>query len=97
MKCRSGSRKFSQLPLLQDRLSFLSNFLMFLHKLNKIFRANWTWISDCLASSILKTVPVSQESYAHASSENLSTTIRNLYLESLAISEQTLNTLVRFR
>ena len=40
---------------------------MFLHKLNKIFRANWTWISDCLVSSILKTVPVSQESYAYAS------------------------------
>ena len=31
-----------------------------------------------------------------ASAENLSTTIRNLYLESLGISEQTLNTLVRF-
>ena len=24
------------------------------------FRVNWTWISDCRASSILKTVPVSQ-------------------------------------
>ena len=32
----------------------------------------------------------------NASSENLSTTTRNLYLESLSISEQTLNTLVRF-
>ena len=41
-----GSWKFTQLPLLQaqssvwNRLSFLNNFLMFLHKLNKIFRAN---------------------------------------------------------
>jgi len=33
----------------------------------------------------------------NASAENLSTTIRNLYLEALGISEQTLNTLVRFR
>ena len=63
-----GSRKFTQWPLLQaqssvwNRLSFLNNFLMFLHKLNEIFRANWMWISDCLASSILKTVPVSRES-----------------------------------
>ena len=32
-----------------------------------------------------------------ASAENLSTTTRNLYLESLGISEQTLNTLVRFQ
>ena len=32
-----------------------------------------------------------------ASAENLSTTIRNLYLESLGISEQTINSLVRFR
>ena len=32
-----------------------------------------------------------------ASAENLSTTTRNLYLESLGISEQTLSTLVRFR
>ena len=85
-----GSRKFTQLPLLQaqssvwNRLSFLNNFLMFLHKLNKIFRANWMWISDCLASSILKTLPVSQESYAYASSENLPTTIRNLKCYKLA-------------
>ena len=33
----------------------------------------------------------------NASAENLSTMTRNLYLESLGISEQTLNTLVRFR
>ena len=33
----------------------------------------------------------------NASAENLSTTIRNLYLESLNICEQTLYTLVRFR
>ena len=33
----------------------------------------------------------------NASSENLSTTIRNLYLESLGISKQSLNTLLRFR
>ena len=57
-----------QLPLLQaqssvwNRLSFIKNFLMFLHKFNQIFRVNWTWISDCRATSILKTVPVSQDS-----------------------------------
>ena len=51
-----GSRKFTQLPLLQaqssvwNRLSFLNTSLMFLHKLNKIVRTNWTWISDCLTS-----------------------------------------------
>ena len=39
---------------------------MLLHKLNEIFRANWTWISDCRASSILKTVPVSQDSKEYA-------------------------------
>ena len=33
----------------------------------------------------------------NAGAENLSTTIRNLYLELLGISEQSLNTLVRFR
>ena len=33
----------------------------------------------------------------NASSENLSTTIRNLYLESLGLSKQSLNTLLRFR
>ena len=71
-------------------------------------------ISDCRASSILKTVPVSQDSMLNASSENLSTTMSILHrasalryglpceqeatlLESLGISEQTLNTLVRFR
>ena len=32
-----------------------------------------------------------------ASAENLSTTTRNLYLESLGISKQSLNTLLRFR
>ena len=92
-----------QLPLLQaqssvwNRLVFLNNFLMLLHKLNEIFRANWTWISDCRASSILKTVPVSQNSkMQNASLENMFTPIRNLYLESLGISEQSLNTLVRF-
>ena len=39
-------------------------------------RANWTWISDCLESSILKTVPVSQDSkeMLNTSLENLSTT-----------------------
>ena len=57
-----------RLPLLQahgsvwNRLSFLNNFLMFLHKFKEIFRVNWTWISDNRASSILKTVPVSQDS-----------------------------------
>ena len=35
---------------------------MLSHKWNDIFRANWTWISDCRACSILKTVPVSQDS-----------------------------------
>ena len=61
-----------QLPLCQaqssvwNRLIFLNNFLMLLHKLNEIFRANWTWISDCWASSILKTVPVSQNSKEYA-------------------------------
>ena len=62
-----------QLPLLQaqssvwNRLIFLNNYLMMLlHKLNEIFHANWTWISDCRASSILKTVPVSQDSKEYA-------------------------------
>ena len=61
-----------RLPLLQaqssvwNRLSFLNNFLMFLHKFNEIFRVNWTWISDYRASSILKTVPVSQDSKEYA-------------------------------
>ena len=61
-----------RLPLLQaqssvwNRLSFLNNFLMFLHKFNEIFRVNWWWISDCRASSILKTVPVSQDSKEYA-------------------------------
>ena len=61
-----------QLPRLQaqssvwNRLIFLNNYLMLLHKLNEIFRANWTWISDCRASSILKTVPVSQDSKEYA-------------------------------
>ena len=51
-----GSRKFTQLPLLRaqssvwNRLSFLNNSLMFLHKLNKIVRTNWMWISHCLTS-----------------------------------------------
>ena len=36
------------------------------------------------------------KNYAYTSSENLSTTIRNLYLESLGISKQSLNTLLRF-
>ena len=42
------------------------------------------------ALSILKTIDVSQESkekMLNASSENLSATIRNLYLESLGISK----------
>ena len=95
-----------RLPLLQVQssvwncLSFLNNFLMFLHKFNEIFRVNCTWISDCRACSILKTVPVSLKilkNMLNASAENLSTTTRNLYLESLSISEQTLNTLARFR
>ena len=57
-----------RLPLLQaqssvwNQLSFLNNFLMFLHNVNEIFCVNWTWISHCQASSILKTVPVSQDS-----------------------------------
>ena len=61
-----------QLPLLQaqssvwNRLSFLNNFLMFLHKFNEIFRVNWWWVADCRASSILKTVPVSQDSKEYA-------------------------------
>ena len=93
-----------QLPLLQaqssvwNRLSFLNNFLMFLHKFNEIFRVNWWWISDCRASSIWKPYPWVKilKNMLNASLENLSTTIRNLYLESLGISEQTLNTLVGF-
>ena len=56
----------------------------------KDFRENTVRISDCRASSILKTVTVSQDFMLNASSENLSTTIRNLYLDSLGISEQTL-------
>ena len=39
---------------------------MSLHKLNHIFCANWTWISDCRASSILKIVSVSQNSQEYA-------------------------------
>ena len=39
---------------------------MLLHKLSEIFCANWTWISDCRASIILKTVPVSQNSKEYA-------------------------------
>ena len=39
---------------------------MFLRKLNKIFRENCTWISECRASSILKTVPVIQDSKEYA-------------------------------
>ena len=60
----------------------------------KDFRESTVRISDCRASSILKSVPVSQDS---ASAENLSKLIQNLSLESLGISEQTLNPLVRFR
>ena len=62
-----------QLPLCQAQssgwncLNFLNNFLMLLHKLDEIFRANWTWISDCQASSILNSVPVSQDSKEYAS------------------------------
>ena len=41
-------------------------YLMLLHRLNEIFRASWTWISDCRASSTLKTVPVSQDSKEYA-------------------------------
>ena len=61
-----------RLPLLQaqssvwNRLSFLNNFLMFLHKFFEIFCVNWTWISDYWASSILKTVPVRQDSKEYA-------------------------------
>ena len=85
-----------QLPLLKaqssvwNRLVFLNNYLMLLHKLNEIlFRANWTWISDRLRHlvfwkpylwvKILKNMQ-------NASLENLSTTIRNLYLEALGIN-----------
>ena len=53
-------------------------------------------ISDCRTFSILKTVPVSQDSKELCLMQArriLSNTIRNLYLESLGISEQTLNTL----
>ena len=54
-----------------------------------------------LSTAILKTVPGPWvkilKNYAYTSSENLSTTIRNLYLESLGISKQSLNTLLRFR
>ena len=56
-------------------------------------------ISDCRASSILKTVPLSQDSkelcvyklgeFVHNNAEPL--------LESLGISKQSLNTLLRFR
>ena len=48
-----------RLPLLSaqnsvwNRLSVLNNFLVFLHKVNEVFSVNWTWISDCRASSIL--------------------------------------------
>ena len=65
-------KKARRLPLLQaqssiwNRLSLLNKFLMFLHKFNEIFRVNWWWISDCRASSILKTVPVSQDSKEYA-------------------------------
>ena len=65
-------KKARRLPLLQaqsslwNRLSLLNNFLMFLHKFNEIVRVNWSWISDCRASSILKTVPVSQNSKEYA-------------------------------
>ena len=95
-----------RLPLLQaqgsvwNRLSFLNNFLMFLHKFKEIFRVNWTWISDCRAFSIWKPYPwvkMLKNMLFNAGAENLSTTIRNLYLELLGISEQSLNTLVRFR
>ena len=45
-----------RLPLLQaqssvwNRLSFLNNFLMVVHKFREMFRVNWWWISDCRAS-----------------------------------------------
>ena len=61
-----------QLPLCQaqssvwNRLIFLNNFLMLLHKLNEKFRANGTWISDCRACSIFKSVPMSQDSKEYA-------------------------------
>ena len=61
-----------RLPLLQaqssvwNHLSFLNNFLMFLHKFFEIFCVNWMWISDYWASSILKTVPVRQDSKEYA-------------------------------
>ena len=38
-----------------------------------------------------------RKNYAYTSSESLSTTMRNLYLESVGISKQSLNTLLRFR
>ena len=39
---------------------------MFLHKFNEKFRVKWWWISDCRASSILKTVPVRQDTKEYA-------------------------------
>ena len=65
-------KRARRLPLLQaqssiwNRLSLLNKFLMFLHKFSEIFRVKWWWISDCRASSILKTVPVRQDSKENA-------------------------------
>ena len=33
-----------------NRLIFINNYLMLLHSLNEVFRADWTWICDCRAS-----------------------------------------------
>ena len=56
-------RNFDQKQCLKSlALSVLNNVLVFLLKVNEVFHVNWTRTSDCRASSILKTVPVSQDS-----------------------------------
>ena len=65
----SQARRLPLLPAqssVWNRLSVLNSFLVFLYKVNEVFRVNWAWISDCRASSILKTVPVSQDSKEYA-------------------------------
>ena len=65
----------------------------------KGFRESTVRISDCRASSILKTVPVSQDSKEFICIYKLGEFVHNntsLYLESLGISKQSLNTLLRF-
>ena len=64
----------------------------------KGFRESTVRISDCRASSILKTVPVSQDSKEFICIYKLGEFVHNntsLYLELLGISKQSLNTLLR--